>query len=121
MTLSALDKQRGGGGQDGDCHTVGQVGRDHKAHPFQPLPWAGCPPTAQAVQVPSNPALGTSRDGARRLYAAVCQYLSKGKLVSRKTLSVQLHLITYILEDPKGLPTSGGAAGCSPHQVFQHS
>ena len=82
---------------------------------------AGCPPPAQAAQVPSHLALGTSRDGARRLYAAVCQYLSKGKLVSRKILSVQLHLITYILEDPKGLPTSGGAAGCSPHQVFQHS
>jgi len=38
----------------------------------QPLPWAGCPPPAQAAQGPSNLALGTSRDGApTALWAAV--------------------------------------------------
>lgn len=58
-----------------------------------------CPPPAQAAQVPFNLALGTSSDGARRLYAAVCQYLSKRKLLSSEILSVQLHLITHILED----------------------
>ena len=30
----------------------------------QPLPWAGCPPPAQAAQGSSNLALGTSRGGA---------------------------------------------------------
>jgi len=38
---------------------------------LQRLLWAGCPP-AQAAQGPSNPALGTSRDGTpTALWAAV--------------------------------------------------
>ena len=36
------------------------------------MPWAGCPPPAQAAQGPSNLGLDTSRDGAlTALWAAV--------------------------------------------------
>jgi len=38
----------------------------------QPLPWAGCPPPAEAAQGPTQPGLSTSRDGAPTLlWAAV--------------------------------------------------
>ena len=31
------------------------VGRDLKAHPIPPVPWAGCPPPSQAAQGPIQP------------------------------------------------------------------
>lgn len=89
--------------------------------PIHSNPCCGlCPRPAQAAQVPFNLALGTSRDGARRLCCCLSD-LSKGKLVSSKIFSVQPHLIAHILQDSKGLPNSGEAAECFPHQALQHS
>ena len=61
-----------------EAEIVEGLGLEGTLKPTQPqlLPWADCPPSAQAAQGPSNLALSTSRDEAAQLSGQLCQCLT---------------------------------------------
>jgi len=61
-----------------EAEIVEGLGLEGTLKPTQPqlLPWADCPPSAQAAQGPSNLALSTSRDGAAQRSGQLYQCLT---------------------------------------------